>query len=127
LPLLIKHALGEAWSLAPEAEQAILNYPWPGNVQQLLNVLEKAKLTGEETRITLHDLPRTLWQGSGASAAVEADTDDLCTIERRKVVEVLRRERGNKARAARALGIDRRKLYRLLEKYSIDGDEMRAN
>ena len=51
-------------------------------------------------------------------------TDDLASIQRHKVVEVLRREAGNKSKAARALGIDRRKLYRLLEKYSIADAEL---
>jgi transcriptional regulator with GAF, ATPase, and Fis domain len=51
-------------------------------------------------------------------------TDDLATIQRGKVVEVLRRESGNKSKAARALGVDRRKLYRLLEKYSITDAEL---
>jgi len=46
-------------------------------------------------------------------------TDDLASIERTKVVEVLGRLRGNKTRAARAQGIDRRKLYRLVEKYGV--------
>jgi DNA-binding NtrC family response regulator len=50
--------------------------------------------------------------------------DDLAAIQRSKVVEVLRREKGNKSKAARVLGIDRRKLYRLLEKYSISDAEL---
>jgi transcriptional regulator with GAF, ATPase, and Fis domain len=51
-------------------------------------------------------------------------TDDLATIQRSKVVAVLRREAGNKSKAARALGIDRRKLYRLLEKFAIADAEL---
>ena len=51
---------------------------------------------------------------------VITQTDDLSSIERTKIIEVLRREGGNKSRAARALGIDRRKLYRLVEKYGIE-------
>ena len=53
-------------------------------------------------------------------------TDDLASIQRSKVVEVLRRELGNKAKAARVLGIERRKLYRLLEKFAIDDIEIQA-
>ena len=53
------------------------------------------------------------------------DTDELSVLERAKVVDVLRRERGNKTRAARRLGIDRRKLYRLVEKYAIRDEELR--
>ena len=49
---------------------------------------------------------------------------DLASIERGKVVEVLRRMHGNKTRAAKALGIDRRKLYRLVEKYNIQPNEL---
>ena len=49
-----------------------------------------------------------------------ADTDQLTEVQRSHVLEILQRERGNKARAARALGINRRSLYRLLEKYGID-------
>ena len=51
-------------------------------------------------------------------------TDDLSYIERAKVVEVLRREKGNKTRAAQSLRIDRRKLYRLIEKYGIQDSEL---
>jgi DNA-binding NtrC family response regulator len=50
--------------------------------------------------------------------------DDLASIQRSKIVEVLRRESGNKSKAARALGIDRRKLYRLLEKFAIADSEI---
>jgi DNA-binding NtrC family response regulator len=129
IPLLVKHFLGLAWSVEPEAQQAIQAYHWPGNVRQLMNALERAKIMADGHTIRLRDLPQEVIASSGAAASlpVHLDTDDLCAIERRKVVEVLRRERGNKARSARALGIDRRKLYRLLEKYTIGDGEIMAS
>ncbi|MCA9056308.1 MAG: helix-turn-helix domain-containing protein, partial [Planctomycetaceae bacterium] len=42
------------------------------------------------------------------------------SIEKAHIMSILRKEQGNKARAARALGIHRRKLYRLIERYGID-------
>jgi DNA-binding NtrC family response regulator len=56
---------------------------------------------------------------------VAAEGDQLADVQRAHIIEVLRRERGNKARTARALGVNRRSLYRLLEKYHIEllGDE----
>jgi DNA-binding NtrC family response regulator len=51
---------------------------------------------------------------------IDADSiDSLDDLQRAHIVSVLEREHGNKARAARALGIHRRKLYRLLERYGI--------
>jgi DNA-binding NtrC family response regulator len=103
-------------------------YRWPGNVRQLINVIERAKILAASETITLHDLPREVAApASAAPPSAQTDaTDDLAAIQRSKVVEVLRREGGNKARAARALGIDRRKLYRLLEKYAIADAEIDA-
>jgi DNA-binding NtrC family response regulator len=60
--------------------------------------------------------------GGVANAAAPSPTaagDQLADIQRAHIVEVLRRERGNKARTARALGVNRRTLYRLLEKHGI--------
>lgn len=51
-------------------------------------------------------------------------TNQLADVERAHVVGVMRRERGNKARAARALAVDRRTLYRLLEKYHVGTEEI---
>jgi transcriptional regulator of acetoin/glycerol metabolism len=83
----------------------------------------------EDRRVRVVDLPRSLGSdGTAASApACSTDgnfgppcgTDDLAQFTRSKVVEVLRRVAGNKTRAAQALGIERRKLYRLIEKYNI--------
>jgi len=77
--------------------------------------------------VRLKDLPHEVTDQSVPVLEIRAPavvfTDDLATIERAKVVEVLRRESGNKTRAARALGIDRRKLYRLVEKYDIQSNE----
>jgi transcriptional regulator with GAF, ATPase, and Fis domain len=114
---------------------SILNYNWPGNVRQLINALERAKIMAEDHRIRVGDLPpeiRSRRQPAGAGHSqvsdyvnhVAAATDDLATIEREKVLEVLRREAGNKTRTARALGIDRRKIYRLIEKYNIHDNEL---
>jgi DNA-binding NtrC family response regulator len=124
IPLLIDHMLGDSWDIDPLAEQYLERYHWPGNVRQLINALERAKIMAEGNVLRPQDFPREVMQGIGPITALPVvETDELSAIERRKVVEVLRRERGNKARSARALGIDRRKLYRLLEKYQITEKE----
>jgi DNA-binding NtrC family response regulator len=63
--------------------------------------------------------PQTAPELSAAAA-----TDDLASLQRSKVVSVLRRVQGNKSHAAKTMGIERRKLYRLLEKYSITDAEI---
>jgi DNA-binding NtrC family response regulator len=120
VPLLVAKFLGPEWEIDPEAMRAIETYSWPGNIRQLINAIERAKILADSRVVRLADLPAELLLAP-RSEAMTADrkTDNLDELERAHVIEVLKREGGNKARAARALGIDRRSLYRLLEKYGV--------
>jgi DNA-binding NtrC family response regulator len=126
VPLLVERLLGPGWEIDPEALTHIERHPWPGNVRQLINALDRAKIMADSPTIQVRDLPREIVHYSPETSSISAqDTDDLSLIARSKIVEVLRREGGNKTRAAHALKIDRRKLYRLLEKYQIGDAELR--
>ncbi|MBS0209534.1 MAG: sigma-54-dependent Fis family transcriptional regulator [Planctomycetes bacterium] len=128
IPLLVEHFLGRDWRIEPAAMTALERYQWPGNIRQLVNAVERAKIMGNDHIVRLADLPEEITR---LGVAPDIDTvswkvagDSLEAIQRSHVIEVLRRERGNKARAARALGINRRSLYRLLEKYNLEGAAM---
>jgi DNA-binding NtrC family response regulator len=128
IPLLVRHFLGNSWEIEPAALEAMEKCIWPGNVRQLINAIDRAKILCDGEVIRLQDLPKEITSAKGAaasgSAAAWESTDDLAAIQRSKVVEVLRREAGNKTKAASALKIERRKLYRLLEKYQISDAEL---
>lgn len=137
LALLVQSFLGEEWEVDPEAMAAMESYRWPGNIRQLINALERAKILSDSNVIELDDLPRevafpTVLAVAGGEAAgaqidgvvpqpaIAVDADTLEAKERQHILDILKRERGNKAKAARILGIHRRKLYRLLERFDID-------
>lgn len=124
--LLVDHFLGDDWHIEDDALSALNRYPWPGNVRQLNNVLERAKILADDDVIRLKDLPKEVIMGASATPLAAPPilpaspaTDDLNSFQKQKVLAVLKRESFNKAKAARALGISRRKLYRLLEKYGL--------
>ncbi len=128
VPLLVSHILGPGWEIEESAMQAIERHNWPGNIRQLMNAIDRAKIMADGLTVRLHDLPRDVAQTSPAERMPSnGETDELAAIERAKIIEVLRRMSGNKTRTARALGIDRRKLYRLVEKYDIKEAELAAN
>jgi DNA-binding NtrC family response regulator len=116
--------------IEPEALAALERYPWPGNVRELANVIERAKILSESDTVCVRDLPLEITQAersaaphpAAAPAAAPAPASpgtSLSARERAHIVRVLDAEGGNKARAARALGVSRRKLYRLLEKHGL--------
>ncbi len=122
---LVEHFLGPEWDVEDGTLQMLERYDWPGNVRQLINAVERAKIMAEGRTLRLRDFPREVAEYTPVDTPpLLGEQDDLATIERAKVVEVLRREAGNKTRAARTLGIDRRKLYRLVEKYAIQAVEL---
>jgi DNA-binding NtrC family response regulator len=139
IPPLVDALLGPGWEVNAGAMECLCRYRWPGNVRQLLNALERAKILSKDRLILVDDLPPevtaagvpTATNGSSPGARESEETSsaerlpaerqpvELATVERIHVMDVLRRERGNKARAARMLGINRRRLYRLLERYEL--------
>lgn len=125
--LLIEHFLPEQWHIDPEARAAMNAYDWPGNVRELINVVQRATILADGNEITLDDLPRELThrapsQRTSATSTPlpAADGIKLDDVQRHHVLEVLRQQGGNKAKTARVLGIHRRKLYRLLERFEQD-------
>lgn len=129
IPQLIEHFLGNGWKIEPDAEKALCSYSWPGNVRQLSNVLQRAMILADDHLISIDDLPAEVVTAAPPSAVATSrisepsDLDSgerLDDLQRAHIVSVLQREHGNKARTARLLGIHRRKLYRLLERYGIE-------
>jgi DNA-binding NtrC family response regulator len=127
IPELIEHFLttrqvGAVRSrVQADALETLCRYDWPGNVRELANVLERAQILAEEYLITLDDLPENL-TAPAATAQSGGDPLHLREVERRHVREVLLQAKGNKVHAARTLGISRRALYRLIEKYHLERD-----
>ena len=107
--------------LSPEVAQKLMEYQWPGNVRELENCVARAVAFARFERLTLDDLPEKVrsYQSDrfvvSANDAMEVMT--LSELERRYIGRVLTLFDGNKSRAAQVLGIDRRTLYRKVEKW----------
>lgn len=127
VPLLTNHILGNDWSITDEARASIESFEWPGNVRQLINVLERATILAEDRQIDIDDLPGEVARPVRHDRATpqQPSYEKLEDLERAHVIRLLRQHSGNKAQAARSLGIHRRKLYRLLERFSIQPEEIR--
>ncbi|BCS35048.1 Fis family transcriptional regulator [Luteitalea sp. TBR-22] len=112
------------------ALRRLCEYQWPGNVRQLQNTIERVVALSSGRTIVEADLPRDVLQPTGASpsrrdgdtaAALFAAGDTLEDMKRRYILHVVARTRGNIARAAVQLNVDRRSLYRMLERYNVEG------
>jgi transcriptional regulator with PAS, ATPase and Fis domain len=107
--------------LTSSAKALFLDYPWPGNIRELRSVIESAVMVSDGDYITISDLPMNL-QHYATGRREEIGTRAIRNIEegeRSVIEEALRQTHGNKAKAAEALGISTRTLYRKLEKFSL--------
>jgi DNA-binding NtrC family response regulator len=126
IPALVEHLLtsrqlGKApCKVDPDAMRALLSYDWPGNIRELANVLERAQILAEDNLITLDDLPENVQVMSSPAEASSTDPLNLGEMERRTVRAAMEQAKGNKVHAAKALGISRRSLYRLIERYHLE-------
>jgi transcriptional regulator with PAS, ATPase and Fis domain len=128
IPALVEHFLTtrqlgkERCKVHPNAMDALRRYRWPGNIRELANVLERAQILVEDNEITLDDLPETIQAMPVSQPIGELNPDslNLSDLERQAIVKALQRSQGNKAQAAKLLGVTRRTLYRLVERHRLD-------
>ena len=104
----------------PAAEK-LMAYHWPGNVRELENCMERAVAFASLEQIAVDDLPEKIRVYRADRFTVEAnDSTEIVTLEqleRKYVTRALTLLGNNKARAAQRLGIDRRTLYRKMERW----------
>lgn len=130
IPLLIEHFIAtfsteykvEPKKVRPEALEQLVMYPWPGNIRELQNVIERMFALSRSNEITLADLPGPISgfeeQPVNFHELVELPT--LEDMEKSLIAAALRKSHGNKNEAARLLAIDRQRLYRKIDKYGLE-------
>ncbi|MEZ4408706.1 MAG: sigma-54 dependent transcriptional regulator [Polyangiales bacterium] len=129
IPLLVAHALRgtRARAVSEEAMEKLQGYLWPGTVRELLHVLARAAVMCSGEVIDVHDLPDALgrsvtvgphgaaanpYEGMTMKAAVAA-------LEKSMIVSALAQAKGNRAEAARILGIARPQLYSKMDEHGM--------
>jgi DNA-binding NtrC family response regulator len=118
--------------MSDQARQLLLDYPWPGNVRELEHVIERACVLCQGTTLSADELPTEIVAyrqpeaqpqtedglERPATVAAPRTAPDLSPTER--ILQALKKAGGNKAKAARLLGIDRTTLYRKIRELQLD-------
>jgi two-component system, NtrC family, response regulator HydG len=107
----------EIAGLTAAAERLLVSAGWPGNVRELRNVLERACMLADSEFITERELSGGFWSSSPGSLGVAAAPP--VDLDRERLLSALEQAGGNKAVAARALGLSRRALYRRLVQFGL--------
>jgi DNA-binding NtrC family response regulator len=124
------HACGApAPELAPELAARLMRHRWPGNVRELANACAYAvRIAGARGQVESHHWPTLLTGPASHAHGLHAETRAL---EEKRLREALERTRGNKSRAARALGLSRQGLLKKLRRYGMsagpDADDLRPD
>ena len=108
--------------LSAGAADAMTAYRWPGNIRELRNVIERVMvlMDDEEIEIQRGDLPVELLGRPTMAASARTMPERVAQLERRMIVDALKRARGKKIHAAQLLGVSRPTLDRKIRSYAID-------
>ena len=116
----------EITRISTPAIDMLMAYHWPGNVRELENCIERAVLLANQDVIQAHHLPPTLQMPRPTAPGGGTLQSILDNIERDLIIDALKASRGNKAKAARALGLSERLMGLRVNKHGIDSKRFRA-
>jgi DNA-binding NtrC family response regulator len=105
--------------ITADAMKKIKSYHWPGNIRELMNCIESSVVMTIGDRIDVENLPSFLSMSTEKPAA-GSSKGSLDEIEKNAILDALDKAGGNKARAAKTLGIGLRTLYRKLKEWNIN-------
>ena len=97
------------------ALDSLLAYNWPGNVRELANVIERAVVLGRGPKMTVEDLPATIASSDSLEPSVGSYSQNIEAYRRQVILKALSEAQGNRAAAAKALGLQRTYLSRLIK------------
>lgn len=107
--------------ISREFMEHLKNNPWPGNIRELKNIIERAVILMEGEELTVDTLPNEFLHAStNSSASGSNDFADLRTVEKNHILKILNKAEGNKSEAAKMLDIGLATLYRKLKEYDLE-------
>ncbi len=127
IPALVAHLLARMGSearLSTDALEALVRYAWPGNIRELEHALRRALLLSTSVIIPEY-LPEAIWQGFRLAAVARTPAPEVVDVSLPRLEAELQRQRGNLRQVAYTLGISRSRLYRLLERWSLEPNHYR--
>ncbi|MGE5247636.1 MAG: helix-turn-helix domain-containing protein, partial [Verrucomicrobiota bacterium] len=134
LSALRRRGLDRVRAVSPEAMRCLMAYPWPGNIRELENVLERGAVCSRGSVLSAADLPEEVREpcrvpieaperaGEGAAPSGgpgEARGGEPPSGERERLLRALQAHRWNRGAAAAALGMDRSTLWRKMKRLGI--------
>lgn len=125
IPLLVSHFIKkyctsmsrDIISIEPAALRHLEKFEFPGNVRELENMIERAIVVGNGKEIRLKDLPM-------GKEAIISTIESLDELEKRHILQILRKYSWNVSRSAKALDVDRVTLYNKIKKYDLKQEEL---
>ena len=141
IPVLIQHFIEDLVARGQKADvkfskgawQALMNYPWPGNIRELSNAVEHSVICADKGVVEVDSLPQDILRYSqdvpdqpvlrqfAADDDEKAGDGGASDVMRAELLGALRKARGSKAVAAQLLGIDRTTLWRRMQRAGIGG------
>jgi DNA-binding NtrC family response regulator len=125
IPILVQHFINKfnqelkksISGISEDGLRYLLNYPWPGNIRELENVIQRAITLSQHEVIHPEDLPASIIQKTDEKLFEKAMSENftLDQLEKEYIKRVLIETGGNKSKAAEILGLDRKTLYRRLQ------------